>query len=97
VHGGSALSLLIGPCQSNSAVGVSAAYRNQPGRAPARRPSSSMAWIEQRRVDRRHDTIIRLGSLLIGRGLKWGFFAYLAYQARETLVALRAEIHLQVL
>lgn len=43
--------------------------------------------IERLRVQRRYDAFVRLGSLLIGRGLKWGFFAWLAYQAQIAVSA----------
>ena len=46
------------------------------------------AALARLRVDRRYDAIIRLGSLFIGRGLKWGFFAWLAYQGRIAVAAL---------
>ena len=40
------------------------------------------ASLERLKVQRRYDAIVRLGSLLIGRGLKWAFFVYLVWQAR---------------
>jgi hypothetical protein len=39
-------------------------------------------------VNRRHDTIVRLGGLLIGRGFKWGFFAWLVYEIQVSITAL---------
>jgi hypothetical protein len=55
-------------------------------------PDSSLskkdqAAVAKRRIDRRYDLLLKLGSLLIARGLKWGFFGYLAYQGRLALAA----------
>ena len=47
--------------------------------------AKDLATLERRRIDRRYDAIIRLGSLLIGRGLKWGYFGYLTYAGQRTL------------
>jgi hypothetical protein len=43
--------------------------------------------LERLRIQRRYDLIVRLGGLAITRGSKWGFFAYLAYEARLAIVA----------
>jgi hypothetical protein len=40
------------------------------------------AAIQKLAVNRRWDAVLRLGSLLIGRGSKWLFFGWLVYQGR---------------
>lgn len=44
--------------------------------------------LEKLRVNRRWDTINRLASLAIARGLKWGFFGYLVYEGAGAMQAL---------
>ena len=46
------------------------------------------ALIARLRVDRRYDLAARVAGLLIGRGLKWGFFAFLVWEARQAIEAL---------
>jgi hypothetical protein len=43
--------------------------------------------LEKLRVQRFWDTFLRLGSLFIGRGLKWGYYAFLTWQARLAMEA----------
>ena len=45
------------------------------------------AYLARRRLERRYEAI----GLFIGRGFKWGFFAFLAWQARIAIQALAGQ------
>ena len=50
---------------------------------PKTKRASDKTSLEKLRIQRRYD----LFSLFVGRGLKWGFWVFLAWQARLTLTA----------
>lgn len=63
-------------------------------RAEPRPSRRDVVQLERLRTDRRYELWTRLGSLLIGRGLKWGFFGFLVYQFRLAVEAYAGKITL---
>ena len=52
---------------------------------PKTRRAREKLSVDKLRVQKRYDTALHLCSLFIGRGLKWGFWAFLVWQGRLSL------------